>query len=422
MIISFCWIPPTLASTANSCSCSDQDLPITVDAGLETMHVIGGTTLQLTGTVDNPNVPDNLYTVVPSYTWSIINYGGLAAGTFNLSNPNSSITSLTTPKVTDTTIIIVRLEAEEWDCSCWDDVAITILPENSSSRSCSIYYATEDDQTGAIAGSKEKVNLSSSTAEVSLTAIIADFTSPVIRWTSSSGLLLNPYSANPVLNISGIRPSGTPVNVGLTVYEADNPDIFAFTNTFFVFGYRSENYSDDISIECTFNGITDSVKDGDLIVKEMDAATIQLQLQGFADEYADPKFSWEAGSNARLSETTGKTTLLTVSTPSDEIVVPVYLTVEENDGTDNNSISIYFILLGIEAGQPTEPIIEVFPSLEVTPGTQVKLKANAISSTGMSADRLSYRWDIQTLEGTKIDFLQNGRESIFSVPSLEEGA
>ena len=114
---------------------------MTVDAGPATMQVIGGNSLQLSGSADNPNVPDNLYTVTPTYNWSIISYGGLDTGTLTLTGTTSSTPTLNTPVVTAATAVTVRLQAEEWECDCWDDVIINILPEGSSVRSAGISYS-----------------------------------------------------------------------------------------------------------------------------------------------------------------------------------------------------------------------------------------------------------------------------------------
>ncbi|MFH1964522.1 MAG: hypothetical protein ABIJ42_03180, partial [Acidobacteriota bacterium] len=177
----------------------------------------------------------------------------------------------------------------------------------------------------------------------------------------------------------------------------------------------------DLTLQYTLNGVTKSAGNNAIQIEDMAAARIELQLRGIASEYTSPQFSWRTGSNAKLSAKTGATTSLTVSTISDEIWVPVYLSVTESGGANPANIAVYFGFFGVEAGQPTEVSIDVLPSVEVEPGTLVKLTANAVSATSATADQLSYTWDIRTGDGVEIDFFPNGRKAMFYVPLLEEG-
>ena len=122
-----------------------------------------------------------------------------------------------------------------------------------------------------------------------------------------------------------------------------------------------------------------------------------------------------------LSEETGETTTLTVSTTSDEIWVPVRMNVTEEGGGDPAEIVVFFGFFGVEAGQPTEVSIDVLPGMEVEPGTLVRLTANAVSATSAPADQLAYIWDIRTEDGEEIDFFPNGSKAMFYVPLIAEG-
>lgn len=412
------------SSVGRTCDCTGQALPMTVDAGPATMQVIGGNSLQLSGSANNPNVPDHLYTITPSYEWSIINYGGLDIGSLTLTGANTFSPTLSTPVVTAGISVTIRLEAEEWECDCWDDVVITILPEGSSTRSAGISYAL-GSESAIPAGSSVSRDISGSTAQISLQGAATGFTStPAYLWTASSGTLASPTSAAATLSLSGISSSGTSFTVTLKVSESSDSAIFETASTTFTLTDTSGSTGgdDDVTLQYTLNGVTNSAGNNEIIVEDMSGATIQLQLQGVAGEYTSPQFSWRTGSGAVLSEETGETTTLTVSTTSEEIWVPVRMNVTEEGGGDPAEIVVFFGFFGVEAGQPTEVSIDVLPGMEVEPGTLVKLTANAVSATFAVADKLAYIWDIRTGDGEEIDFYPNGRRAMFFVPLLEEGS
>ena len=411
------------SSVGNTCNCTGQELPMAVDAGPAVMQVIGGNPLQLSGSADNPNVPDHLYTVTPSYEWSIISYGGLDTGTLTLTGANTASPTLNTPVVTANTSVTVRLQAEEWGCDCWDDVVITILPEGSSTRSVGISYAL-DGESVVPAGSLVSRSISGSTAQISLQGAATGFTStPTYLWTADSGTLASPTSATATLSLSGISSSGTSVTVTLKVSESSDAGVFETATTTFTLTDTSGSPGgdDDVTLQYTLDGITNSAGNNDVIIEDMNGATIQLQLQGVAGEYTSPQFSWRTGSGAVLSEETGETTTLTVSTTSDEIWVPVRMNVTEEGGGDPAEIVVFFGFFGVEAGQPTEVSIDVLPGMEVEPGTLVRLTANAVSATSAPADQLAYIWDIRTEDGEEIDFFPNGSKAMFYVPLIAEG-
>ena len=396
---------------------------MSVDAGPATMQVIGGNALQLSGSADNPNVPGTLYTVSPTYDWSIISYGGLDTGTVTLTSANTSKPTLVTPVVTEATTVTVRLEAEEWGCDCWDDVVVTILPEGSSVRSAGISYSI-GGAAAVPAGAAVSKDVSGSTADIALQASASGFEStPVYQWTATGGTLASPTSATPTLSVSGISSSGTSVTVTLKVSESSDSGVFETSTTVFTLTDTSGSSGGDgdITVQYTLNGSTNTAGHNGIIIEDMDEAKVQIQLQGLAPEYSNPQFSWRTGSNARLSDKTGATSTLTVATSSDEIWVPLYLKVTEDDGSDAEEIAVFFGLFAVEAGQPTEVSIDVLPGLEVEPGSLVKLTANAVSATSAAADTLTYIWDIKTGDGQDVDHFPNGRRAMFYVPVLEEG-
>ena len=375
------------SSVGNTCNCTGQALPMTVDAGPATMQVIGGNTLQLSGSADNPNVPDNLYTVTPTYNWSIISYGGLDTGALTLTGTTSSAPTLNTPVVTAATAVTVRLQAEEWDCDCWDDVIINILPEGSSVRSAGISYSIAGE-AAVPAGPAVARSVSGTTAEIALQASATGFEStPVFQWTATGGTLASPTAAAATLNVAGISGSGTSVTVTLKVSESTDAGVFETASTVFTLTDSSSTGGDDgdVTIQYTMNGVTNSAGNNAIIIEDMDEAKVQIQLTGIAGEYASPQFAWRSGSGARLTAETGATTVLTVATDSDEIWVPVYLKVTEADGSNPVEIAAFFGLFAIEAGQPTDVSIDVLPGLEVEPGGLVKLTANAVSATAATA-------------------------------------
>ena len=410
------------SSVGNTCNCTGQALPMTVDAGPATMQVIGGNSLQLSGSADNPNVPDNLYTVTPTYNWSIISYGGLDTGTLTLTGTTSSTPTLNTPVVTAATAVTVRLQAEEWECDCWDDVIINILPEGSSVRSAGISYSIAGE-AAVPAGPAVTRSVSGTTAEIALQASATGFEStPVFQWTATGGTLASPTAAAATLSVAGISGSGTSVTVTLKVSESTDAGVFETASTVFTLTDSSSTGGDDgdVTIQYTMNGVTNSAGNNAIIIEDMDEAKVQIQLTGIAGEYASPQFAWRSGSGARLTAETGATTVLTVATDSDEIWVPVYLKVTEADGSNPVEIAAFFGLFAVEAGQPTDVSIDVLPGLEVEPGSLVKLTANAVSATAATADTLTYIWDIKTEEGVEIDYFPNGRRAMFFVPVLEE--
>ena len=412
-----------VGSTPHSCNCTGQELPMTVDAGPPTMQVIGGNSLQLSGSADNPNVPDNLYTVTPSYAWSIIDYGGIAQGSLTLSGANTNKPTLTTPVVTANTSITVRLEAEEWGCDCWDDVIITLLPEGSATRSVGISYAL-GSESAISAGSSVSRSVSGSTAQISLQASASGFTSaPTYLWTASSGTLASPTSANATLSLTGISSSGTSVTVTLKASESSDAGIFKTATTTFTLTDTSGSSSGDgdVTLQYTIDGVTKSAGPDSIITENMNQSRIQIQLQAVATEYVSPQFAWRTGSGAKLASQNGATNTLTVETTSDEIWVPVYVNVTEEGGGDATDMVVFFGLFGVPAGQPSEVSIEVLPGVDVVPGSLVQLAATAVSATSAVVDSLSYIWDIKTGDGEEVDYFPNGRRAMFYVPVLEEG-
>jgi hypothetical protein len=411
------------SSVGNTCNCTGQELPMSVDAGPAVMQVIGGNLLQLSGSADNPNVPDNLYTVTPTYSWSIISYGGLDTATLTLTGANTSSPTLVTPVVTANTSVTVRLQAEEWDCDCWDDVVVNILPEGSSTRTVGLSYAL-GSETLVPAGSVVSRGVDGSTAVLSLQGAASGFTStPTYLWTASSGTLASPTAAAATLSLSGISSSGTAVTVTLKISESSDAGVFETATTTFTLtdSSGSSGGEGDLTLQYTIDGVTKSAGNNDIIIEDMNQATIQVQLQGVAGEYTNPQFTWRTGSGAVLAEKSGVTTALTVSTTSDEIWVPVYMNVTEEGGENPANMVVFFGFFGVEAGQPTEVSIDVLPGVEVEPGTLVKLTANAVSATSATADQLAYIWEITTEDGEDVDFFPNGRRAMFYVPILEEG-
>jgi hypothetical protein len=410
-------------SVGNTCNCTGQALPMTVDAGPASMQVVGGNSLMLSGSADNPNVPDNLYTVTPSYAWSIIDYGGLAPASVTLTGSNTSKPTLNTPVVAANTSITVRLEAEEWECDCWDDIVITILPEGSSTRSVGVSYAL-GSEAAIPAGATVSREVSGSTAQISLQASTTGFTStPTYLWTASSGTLASPTAANATLSLSGISSSGTTVTVTLKASESSDAGIFETKTVIFTLTDTSGGTGGggDVTIQYTLNGVTKSAVANDVKIESMNQARIEVQLQAVASEYTSPQFTWKTGSGAQLAAQSGATNTLIVETASDEIWVPVYLSTTEEGGGDLTDIVVFFGFFGVEAGQPTEVSIDVLPGLEVEPGMLVKLTANAVSATSAVADQLAYIWDIKTGNGDEVEFFPNGRRAMFYAPILEEG-
>ncbi len=412
-----------VGSTPHSCNCTGQELPMTVDAGPPTMQVIGGNSLQLSGTADNPNVPGTLYTVTPSYSWSVVDYGGLSESSVTLVGANTNRPTLTTPVVTANTNITVRLEAVEWECDCRDDVVITILPEGSAIRSASIRYAL-GTETPTVAGSTVSRDVSGSTAQISLQASTSGFSStPTYLWTTNSATLDSPTSANATLSVNNISSSGTSVTVTLKASESSDASTFETVTTTFILTDTSGSSGGDgdVTLQYTIDGVTKSAENNDIISENMSQSRIQIQLQAVATEYVSPQFTWRTGSGAKLAAKNGVTNTLTVETTSDEIWVPVYLNVTEEGGVNTTNVAVFFGLFGVEAGQPSDVSIEVLPGSEVVPGSLVQLTANAVSATSAVADSLSYIWDIRTGNGTEVDYFPNGRRAMFYVPSLDEG-
>ncbi len=411
------------SSVGNTCNCTGQALPMTVDAGPASMQVIGGNSLMLSGSADNPNVPDNLYTVTPTYAWSVVDYGGLAPASVTLAGSNTSKPTLNTPVVTANTSITVRLEADEWDCDCWDDIVITILPEGSSTRTVGVSYAL-GSEAAIPAGSTVSRSVSGTTAQIFLQASTTGFTStPSYMWTASSGTMASPTAANATLSLSGISSSGTTVTVTLKASESSDAGTFQTKTITFTLTDTSGSSGGGgaVTIQYTLDGVTKSAAANEIKIESINHARIHVQLQAMASEYTSPQLTWRTGSGARLSAKNGATNTLTVETTSDEIWVPVYLSTAEAGGADLTDIVVFFKFEGVEAGQPTEVSIDVLPGLEIEPGTLVRLTANAVSATSAAADQLAYIWDIKTGDGDAVDFFPNGRRAMFYAPILEEG-